>query len=85
MRPGFITQLLSRIARPERTVGVNRSEPFLSRARTSSAAGEEYVAADVAVLPLQITGIGEQPDLIYARFLASHLESISTEVAVFDE
>ena len=66
-------------------MGVNRSEPFLSRARTSSAAGEEYVAADVAVLPLQITGIGEQPDLIYARFLASHLESISTEVAVFDE
>jgi SAM-dependent methyltransferase len=28
--PGFTTRLLSRIARPERTVGVDRSEAFLS-------------------------------------------------------
>ncbi len=108
--PGFTTRLLSRIARPERTVGVDRSEAFLSRARASSAAGEEYAAADVAAVPLRIAGIGEQPDLIYARFLASHLpepeqaisgwakeleagglllveevDSISTEVAAFDE
>src|SRR5918998_5844153 len=69
--PGFTTWLLSRIARPERTVGVDRSEAFLSRARASSAAGEEYVAVDVTVAPLQIAG--ERPDLIYARFLASHL------------
>ena len=65
--PGFTTRLLSRIARPERTIGVDRSEAFLSRARASSAAGEEYVAADVAAVPLRIAGIGEQPDLIYAR------------------
>jgi trans-aconitate 2-methyltransferase len=104
------TRFLSRIARPERTVGVDRSEAFLSQARASSAAGEEYVAADVAVVPLRIAGIGAQPDLIYARFLCSHLhepeqaisgwakaleagglllveevDSISTEVAAFDE
>jgi trans-aconitate 2-methyltransferase len=109
--PGFTTRLLSRIARPERTVGVDRSEAFLSRARASSAAREEYVASDIAMVPLQqIAGIGEWPDLVYARFLASHLpepeqvvsgwaealqagglllleevESISTEVAAFDE
>src|SRR5262249_9117387 len=34
--PGFTTRLLSRIARPERTVGVDRSEAFLSRARASA-------------------------------------------------
>jgi trans-aconitate 2-methyltransferase len=108
--PGFTTRLLSRIARPKRTVGVDRSEAFLSQARASSAAGEEYVAADVAVVPLRIAGIDAQPDMIYARFLASHLpepenaisgwakeleagglllveevDSISTEVAAFDE
>jgi len=71
--PGFTTRLLSRIARAERTVGVDRSEAFLTRARARSRPGEEYVAADVAVLPLRIAGIGAQPDLIYARFLASHL------------
>ena len=108
--PGFTTRLLSRIARPERTVGGDRSEAFLSRARASSTTGEEYVVADVAVVPLRIAGIGAQPDLIYARFLASHLpepeqaisgwakeleagglllveevDSISAEVAAFDE
>jgi trans-aconitate 2-methyltransferase len=71
--PGFTTRLLSRIARPERTVGVDRSESFLGRARASSVAREEYVAADVAMEPLRVAGIGERPDLIYARFLASHL------------
>src|SRR5215218_3612623 len=71
--PGFTTRLLSRIARPERTVGVDRSESFLGRARASSVAREEYVAADVAMAPLRVAGIGERPDLIYARFLASHL------------
>jgi trans-aconitate 2-methyltransferase len=71
--PGFTTRLLSRITRAERTVGVDRSEAFLSWARANSPTGEEYVAADVAAVPLRIAGISSQPDLIYARFLASHL------------
>jgi trans-aconitate 2-methyltransferase len=79
--PGFTTRLLSRIVRPERTVGVDRSEAFLSRARASSAVGEEYVAADVAVAPLRIPDIGAQPDLIYARFLSSHLPEPEQAVA----
>jgi trans-aconitate 2-methyltransferase len=108
--PGFTTRLLSRIARPERTVGVDRSKAFLSQARAGAAADEEYVTADVAVAPLQIAGLGAKPDLIYARFLSSHLpepeqagagwakelaagglllleevDSISTDVAAFDE
>jgi hypothetical protein len=65
------TRLHSSIARPERIVGVDRSKAFLSQARASAGAGEDYVAADVAVAPLGIAGIGAQPDLIYARFLSS--------------
>jgi hypothetical protein len=89
---------------------VDRSKAFLSQARAGAAAGEEYLTADVAVAPLRIAGLGAQPDLIYARFLSSHLpepeqavagwakelaagglllleevDSISTEVAAFDE
>ena len=79
--PGFTTRLLSRIARPERTVGVDRSKAFLSQARAGAAAGEEYVTADVAVAPLRIAGIGAQPDLIYARFLSSHLPEPEQAVA----
>lgn len=71
--PGFTTRLLARIARSDRTMGVDRSEAFLSRARASSIAGEEYIAADIAQAPVRTAGIGAQPDLIYARFLASHL------------
>src|SRR5215203_735719 len=41
--PGFTTRLLSRIARPERTVGVDRSESFLGRARASSEIGRAHV------------------------------------------
>jgi trans-aconitate 2-methyltransferase len=67
------TQLLSRVAKSNSTVGVDRSEVFLSRARANSVAGEEYIAADLAVTPLRSTGIGAQPDLFYMRFLASHL------------
>src|SRR5918997_3373930 len=69
---GFTTRLLSRIARPEKTVGVDRSEAFVNRALASAAGSEEYVVADVAA-PMRIEGLRERPDLIYARFLASHL------------
>ena len=79
--PGFTTRLLSRTARPERTVGMDRSKAFLSQARSSAGAGEEYLAADVAVGPLRIAGIGAQPDLIYARFLSSHLPEPEQAVA----
>ena len=72
--PGFTTRLLSRITRPEKIVGVDRSEAFLNRARVSNtAASEEFVAADVAAVPMSIEGLPGRPDLIYARFLASHL------------
>ena len=71
--PGFTTRLLSRITSPVRVIGVDRSEAFLCRARADALAGEEYVAADVGRMPLRIAGVRAQPDLIYARFLASHL------------
>ena len=70
--PGFTTRLLSRTAMPEKTVGVDRSEAFLNRALANAAVSEEYVVADVAAAPMRIVGLRERPDLIYARFLASH-------------
>jgi trans-aconitate 2-methyltransferase len=79
--PGFTTRLLSRIARPERTIGVDRSKTFSSQARASASPGEEYVAADVAMALRLIAGIGAQPDLIYARFLSSHLPEPEQAVA----
>ncbi|PWT81449.1 MAG: hypothetical protein C5B58_09845 [Acidobacteria bacterium] len=71
--PGFSTRLLSRVTSPARIIGVDRSEAFLCRARAGTLTGEEYVAADVGGMPLRIAGVRAQPDLIYARFLASHL------------
>jgi len=51
--PGLTTRLLSLTERPERPLGWTDRRPFLSQARASAAAGEEYLAADVAVAPLQ--------------------------------
>ena len=72
--PGFTTQLLSRTARAEKTVGVDRLEAFLDRARASSSAvSEEFVTADVTAVPMRVEGLPGRPDLIYARFLTAHL------------
>lgn len=69
--PGFTTRLLSRVARPERVFGVDRSEDFLRKARASSRPPEQYLSADVTQ---GLPDLGdERPDLIYARMLASHL------------
>lgn len=83
--PGFTTRLLAGIARPHRTVGVDRSEAFLRRARASSVAGEEYIFIDVAVAPFRIAGIAARPDLIYMRFLASHLPEPDRVIARWSE
>ena len=72
MRPRFHHAAPLSHSEAEKTVGVDRSEAFVNRALASAAVLEEYVVADVAA-PMRIEGLRERPDLIYARFLASHL------------
>jgi trans-aconitate 2-methyltransferase len=66
--PGFTTELLHEVCRPETTVGLETSGAFVAaaRVRLPEVRFEEH---DVTVLPLP----GAPADLIYARLLLAHL------------
>jgi SAM-dependent methyltransferase len=75
---GFTTRLLARVAEPENTVGVDRSEDFLEHARADAGASESYIAADITDALPRLGGV---PDLIYLRLLASHLRRPEQEIS----
>jgi trans-aconitate 2-methyltransferase len=66
---GHTTHLLAEVLRPRSTVGMDRSESFVSLARPSATDGISFVQHDVTAVPFP-TGTA---DLIYCRFLLSHL------------
>jgi SAM-dependent methyltransferase len=67
---GHTTRLLDEVLRPDRVVGVERSDNFLSKARVAAPEGVSFVRHDVTRMPLPRGG---EADLIYARLLLSHL------------
>lgn len=67
--PGYTTRLMADVLRPERTVGLDRSGPFVERARSGAPAGVEFVRHDVREVPFPVGSA----DLIYSRLLLSHL------------
>ncbi len=67
--PGNTTRLIADALRPERTVGLDRSGPFLDRARQGSPPGVEFMEHDVFVTPFPIG----PADVIFARLLLAHL------------
>ena len=67
--PGHSTRLLAAIVSPPVTVGVDRSPDHIARARAAAPPGVEYAVHDVTAAPLP----GEAPDLLYCRFLLTHL------------
>jgi SAM-dependent methyltransferase len=75
--PGHTTRLLHTLTEARRTVGVERSPAYLAEARAgladlladTGAAGVGLVEHDVTDLPLPVEGA----DLVFARFLLTHL------------
>ena len=66
--PGHSTRLLHALLSPAATVGLDRSGDYVARAREIAPPGVAYAVHDVA-RPLP----GERPDLLYCRFLLTHL------------
>lgn len=66
--PGFTTELLGEVCRPETIIGIDASEAFVAaaRARLPEARFETH---DVTELPLP----GAPADVIYSRLLLAHL------------
>src|SRR6476646_10684536 len=68
--PGHSTRLLHALVGPASTVGLDSSPDHVARARATAPPGVEYAVADVTRAPLP----GDAPpDLLYCRFLLTHL------------
>lgn len=68
--PGHTTRLIAETLRPRRTVGLELSEAFVSRARRDASPEVEFLRHDVTAVPFP-TG---PADLVYCRFLLSHFK-----------
>jgi SAM-dependent methyltransferase len=68
--PGHTTRLLASLFAGAAVHGLDRSDAFLEEARRADAAGVAFVRADVTTPPLS----GAPADLVFARFVLSHLQ-----------
>jgi SAM-dependent methyltransferase len=68
--PGYSTRLLHAVVAPAATVGIDSSPEHVARARAAAPPGIEYAVHDVTVAPLPGAA---PPDLLYCRFLLTHL------------
>ena len=66
--PGYSTALLAEVLTPQRLVGLDRSDAFLARAR-SSGPSAEWLSHDLAVVPFPVG----PADLAYARLVLAHM------------
>jgi trans-aconitate 2-methyltransferase len=67
--PGNTTRLIADALRPEHTVGLDRSGPFLDRARRGAPPHVEFMEHDVFVTPFPVG----PADVIYCRLVLAHL------------
>ena len=67
--PGFTTLLVRDVVKARRVVGLDNSESFLDLARKNKSSGVSFFRHDVTVVPFPV----EPADLIYCRFLVTHL------------
>jgi trans-aconitate 2-methyltransferase len=68
--PGHSTRLLHAVVAPAATVGLDSSPDHVARARAAAPPGIDYAVHDVTVTPLPGA---PRPDLLYCRFLLTHL------------
>ena len=74
--PGYTTRLVADVLRPRRTVGIDRSEAFITEARRAGGNSVSYLVHDAAAVPFPVG----PADLIYARFVATHLRDPTTTI-----
>jgi SAM-dependent methyltransferase len=78
--PGHSTRLLHALVAPGATLGVDSSPDHVARARATAPPGIEYAVHDVTVAPLPGA---TPPDLLYCRFLITHLREPARVLAAW--
>jgi trans-aconitate methyltransferase len=74
--PGNTTRLIADVLRPVHTVGLDRSGPFLERARRDAPSGVTFIDHDVVRTPFPVG----PADVVSCRLLLSHLPDRATVV-----
>jgi SAM-dependent methyltransferase len=76
--PGYTTELVEEEVRPARTVGLEASAAFVTRARREHPCGPlEFVRHDVTAVPFPVG----PADVLFARYLLAHLPAPDAVVA----
>ena len=79
--PGYTTYLLADTLKPERTVGLDNSENFLSHVRTTASDNVSFCLHDITTAPFP-----EAPfDLIFSRLVLTHLREPEAAIALWTE
>ena len=78
--PGWTTQLLDAVLKPQRTVGLDASERYIAEAR-ANCPRLEFLRHDILQKPFPV----EEPELFLCRFLLTHLQSPQTALQVWAE
>lgn len=78
--PGYTTRLLHETVGAGSTIGIDKSERYIELARSEAPSGVEFLCHDV---------LGKPPvpraDLVYARFLLTHLDDPSSALSGWAE
>jgi trans-aconitate 2-methyltransferase len=77
--PGHTTRLIAKVLRPRRAVGMDRSAYFVSLASSTMTNGISFVEHDVTAVPFPT----DTADLIYCRFLLTHLAHPQSHVEMW--
>jgi trans-aconitate 2-methyltransferase len=77
--PGWSTRLVNTVLAPARTLGLEQSPALVARARAAAPPGVEYRVHEVTSVPFP----GDAPDLIYSRFLLTHLRQPEQVIAAW--
>lgn len=78
--PGWSTRLLQDTLKPDRTVGLDASVIFVEEARTRQNSGLEFKVHDIVSVPFPID---TPPDVLFCRFLLTHLRSLGAVLAAW--
>lgn len=79
--PGWSTRLLHALLAPASTLGLDASPEHVERAREAAPPGVEYRVHEVTSAPFP----GPAPDLLYSRFLLTHLRAPDDVLAAWGE
>lgn len=77
--PGHTTRLLYEVLRPERTVGLHRSERYVEEARGWAPGDVEFILHDVVQEPWPVP----PADRLLCRFLLTHLDDVPCALGVW--